>query len=258
MLASSWGIMKTKLLYTFFAILVLSGVTTSIYFGLKPRPILIIGLSGFDSPKKLAQSIQLRMRQEIHEAPILLLGFQPERPGQIQAVLEFLRTNTEAGYAYDTQVIEENFPPEIQALFPTAEKINAKEKIQDLAMALQSAHQQGRRVVVILPSMYTSQMLQQSVADQLKKKFQVPILSFSFVELIRSRENEKSVAIPCYVTEADPTGAGRLGCAILQQSRLHYRKKLSPGKNAALMDQRGSRDFLIFYSENAEPSSISQ
>ncbi len=75
---------------------------------------------------------------------------------------------------------------------------------------------------------------------------------------IRKRDDDKLARIPCLVPDTDQTGMGPLGCAILQQSRMLYKKKLEPGKKVGYVDQRGVFDFLVFYSNQVEQAPVSK
>jgi hypothetical protein len=240
--------MKTKALYTFFGMLLVAGMAATIYFGLAPRPIPKIKFSTFEAPLKLSQAIELRMREEIKNAGILAFGYQPEHPQQLEIIRQFLKVNVEPGLRYDVIVSEEGLG-DLGAGFETAEKMNMKAQVEALAEGLKSARTAGKRVMLVLPSAFGTQLLRANLSDILKQKFQVALVSFSIVELLRSREAEKTVSVPCFVSDTgtDVAGTGALGCAILQQSRATYRKKTELGKKAGMMDQRGAADYLIFY-----------
>jgi hypothetical protein len=241
-------ISKTTSLYILFGFLVLSGMTSAIYFGLSPKPIPKIRFSSFEAPVKLSEAIALRMREEIKNAPFLAFGFQPERPEQLEVVREFLRVNSEPAMSYGVIVAEEGLGP-LGPGFETAETINMKDQIETLGQGLKEAQAAGHRTLLVMPSAYSTQLLKANVSDILKKKYNIPLVSFSVVELLRSREQEQRISIPCFVTDTgtDVAGTGPLGCAILQQSRLTYRKKTDVNKRAGMMDQRGASDFLIFF-----------
>lgn len=240
--------MKTKALYILFGFLLLSGMGASIYFGLAPKPIPKIKFSLFEEPIKLAQAIELRLQEEIKKSPVLAFGYQPEKPAQLEILRQFLKINSESGLKYDVIVTDAGLG-DLGAGFEGAEKIPMKEQLDDLSRGIQTALQSNHRVMMIMPSSFSSQLIPQNVVGLLKHKLQIPITSFSIVELLRTRESEKSVSIPCFVSDTgqDVLGAGPLGCAILQQSRLTYRKKGEVGKKAGLMDQRGLTDYLIFF-----------
>lgn len=230
--------------------MVISGIFLTIKYGLQPRPIRLINLSSFDTPLKLAQSIELRLHEELKQAPILLFGFQPEKAQQLEVIKEFVRSSKDSGLIYDTVVADDNLS--LPAEIPVSEKIDSQAKLETLAAGLKAALVQKRKVLLILPSVYSAQLVGGNVADLLRRKFEIPLMSFTLVELPRNREQEKAVSIPCLMTDADSTGVGALGCAILQTGRAHYRKKMESGKRTGLMDQRGVSDFLIFYSNEAE------
>lgn len=242
--------MKTKFLVSGFLIMVLAGVFFTLKFGLQPRPLAKINISSFETPLKFAESIELRLREEIKATPILILGYQPEKPHQLELVREFLKSNKEPEMSYEAVVADEHLdlPTEIGV----SEKIDTNQKIEALAQGLKTALEQKRRVVLIVPSIYSAQLVGGNVADLLKRQYQLPIGSFTVVELPRTREQEKEVTIPCLMKDADNTGTGSLGCAILQAGRATYRKKMPPGFRTGMMDQRGGSDFLIFYSNEVE------
>ncbi len=227
--------------------MLLAGVASTIYFGLAPKPIPKIKFSLFEEPLKLAQAIELRLQEELKNAPILAFGYQPEKPEQLEILRQFVKINSGAGLKYDVIVADADLG-DLGAGFEGAEKLHMKEQLEDLAKGIQAAQAAQRRVLMVMPSSFSSQLLPANVVGQLKQKFQLSITSFSIVELLRSRDSEKTVTIPCFVSDTgqDVLGAGALGCAILQQSRATYRKKGEPSKKAGMMDQRGLTDYLIF------------
>lgn len=242
--------MKTKLLVSGFILMVLAGVIFTLKFGMRPRPLPKINISSFETPLKLAESIELRLREEIKSMPILILGYQPEKPHQLELIKEFLKSNKEPGMNYETVVADEHL--ELPTELGVSEKIDTNQKVEALAQGLKTALEQKRRVALIVPSIYSAQLVGGNVADLLKRQYQLPITSFTVVELPRTREQEKEVSIPCLMTDADNTGTGSLGCAILQAGRATYRKKMPPGFRTGMMDQRGSSDYFIFYSNDVE------
>jgi len=242
--------MKTKLLVTSFILMVCAGIFFTLKYGLQPRPLSKIDLSSFEVPLKFAESIQFRMREEIKATPILIFGIQPDQAYQLELLQEFIKINKEPSMAYDTIVADEHLA--LPSDFKVSERIDSLQKTEALAQGLKTAIEQNRRVLVVMPSIYSAQLVGGNVADLLKRKFQLPMGSFTVVDFPRLREKEKEVTIPCMMTDADTSGVGSLGCAILQKARLAYRKKMTPGFRTGMMDQRGSSDFLIFYSNEVE------
>lgn len=233
--------MKSKLGISAFILLVISGIIFSVYFGLSPRPIPKIKLSVIESPAVLAKAVQMRMAEEFKSSNILAFGFQPEHPQQLEVIHEWYSSK-----AVDVWLAEDSL--QINPSLMSLESIDTKNNTDALVEKIQKANLEGKKVGLILPTVYSSQMVENNLIDVLKKRYQLTITSFSIVELLRQREQEKSAIIPCYVANTDPTGFGKLGCAILQQGRSLYRKKMPEGKQVAWMDQRGAYDYLIFYS----------
>lgn len=237
--------MKQKIFYVFFGILVLVGLVVSIYFGLNPKPIPKIKFSSIESPEKLAQAVHFRLAQEIAPNKLFAIGYQPEHPEQLK-VIKYWKENGLADIWFadvNLQLGEE---------FSEVEKFDSKTQFEDLAKKLFQLYSTDKKIAVILPSVYSSQIVNDNFVDLFKRKYYLPIMSLTLVELLRVRDQEKALVLKCYMPDADKTGFGALGCATLQQSRFFYRKKGEPGKKTAYMDQRGALDYLIFYSNEIE------
>lgn len=180
---------------------------------------------------------------------MLAFGYQPERPEQLEIIREFLKSNQDDGFKYDHLVVEDDLPSgtALGVEFGAGERINMRDSINTLAEGLRAALSQGKRVVLVMPSTYSAQVISGNIGSQLVKNFKLPLTTISIVELLTNRDQEKTVSLQCLVTDAEQGGTGPLGCAILQASRSIYRKKMEAGKRPGMMDQRGISDYLVFY-----------
>ncbi len=245
--------MEKRIYWVLVLLVAISGLGIMIYYGVQPKPIPKIKLSQFESPRVLANSILLRLREEVRNNSVVFLGVEPEHPEQMQVWREFLSQNQEAGSTYQIVVVDENL--NAAKLFPEATVLNTKLQLQTLADGIQKATSMGQRVAVITASLYTSQIifgnLVHAYKEILKKKEQTANefmpLSFSIVDFPRAREQEKSMLHACIVDGVDQTGMGPFGCVIVQMSRANYRKRYNPGSGVGLVNQVGLKDYLVLY-----------
>lgn len=235
--------MKNTLYWVGAGIVLVAGIAMTIYYGVQPRPVQKITLSEFQSPNVVANSILLRLREEIQQAPILLLGFEPSEPQQVEVWKQFLINNQEKGMKFDRIVVDQFL--KIQTEFPGSDQTDTQENIDQLIQVLTDLQAKGQRVAVIMPTVYTSQLIDGNVADKLKKQGHLKITSMSITDFPRSREAEKIMHFPCSVEDVDQSGLGKLGCFVAQEARTNYRKKMTHDSLVGLVDQVGMSDYLV-------------
>ncbi len=237
--------MGKKIYWALVGLLAICGMAMVIYFGIQPRPIPKIKLSQFETPTVLANSLLLRLREEIQKSPVLFLGVQSERPEQIEVWKQFFIHNQEPGMKYDL-IVADQFLPGIDLLEPQ-EKMASKELATELIAGVEAARAAGKRVAIVVPTFYSAQLIHGNLANIYKQTTgQVP-MSLSLSEFPRSREQEKTMLNPCIVAGVDQTGFGPFGCMLVQTARANYRKHFQAGKYVGLVDQVGLKDFLVLY-----------
>jgi hypothetical protein len=219
-----------------------AGLISMIYFGLQPRPIPKIKISRFENHTVVANSLLLRLREEIKASPLLFLGVEPARPEHLQIVKEFLRLNQEPGSRFDQVVLEEHLAsPE----FPEATLIATQENFETFRDGTKAALAAGKRVVVIVPTIYASQLIHGNVVQNFKAQTEIIPMSLSLTDFPRKRELEKDMIHLCVVEGVDTSGEGPFGCMIAQTARANYRKHFQPGELVGLVDQVGLKDYLM-------------
>jgi hypothetical protein len=235
--------MKEKFYWIGASVVLLTGIGMTVYFGIRPRPVQKITLSEFQSPTVVANSILLRLREEIQQAPILLLGYDPNQPVQLDVWKEFIARSQEGGMKFDHVVVDQNL--KIQNEFPGSEQTDTQEGLDQIIPILQGLQSKGQRVALIVPVVYSSQLIVGNLASQLKKRGQLKVTSITLTDFPRNRIAEKTMQYPCSVDEVDDTGLGRLGCMIALESRANYRRHLTHGALVGLLDQVGLTDYLF-------------
>jgi hypothetical protein len=239
--------MGKRIYWVLLALVTLTGLGTMIYYGIQPRPIPKIKLSRFESPTVLANSILLRLREEIQQSPVLFLGVDVDRPEHFAIWKEFLAHNQEPGSKYDLvvmdQLIQNNDIPE-------AQKIPTKDDFEVFYQGVQQALASGKRIAIIVPTVYSVQMIPGNLVQNYKAKAAVPPMSLSLSDFPRHRETElKELTNRCVVEGVDQTGVGPFGCLVLQTARGNYRQHFHAGDWIGLVNQIGLKDYLVLYTQ---------
>jgi len=239
-----------KYIYWIAAVLVIAlGVYFSIQFTIAPQSIPKINFSQVAQPEQLGKGVFERLRLEIREAPVVLLGVTPNKIEDVELWRGFFEANQEAGSKYDVIVVESMLP--YVEIFPTAMHLQVKEDMPRLVEGIKKAREQGLRVAVIVPNIYSSQLIKNNPASNLKTQYNLDITSFSISKFPVTREQESTFEPLCVDGGAvDPAGTSALGCMIRNMARKTYRKKFEASKFSGLMDQTGGKDYTILLNHN--------
>lgn len=236
--------MLKKLYWIILVILVLAGVALVLYYGTKPRPVPKIKLSNFEEPGVLSRSLLLRLNLEIKNSPVLVIGADPKEEVHFLVWQKFFEANQEAGSKYDSLVVDKDLGHADK--FPGALALDTLEEIETVIAGVQGAIERNERVAILVPTVYSSQLVHANFVQRLKERLGQEVTSISLSGFPRTREGEKTMPIACVVEGVDDVGTGGLGCMIVQMSRNQYRnKKVESGKWVGLAEQVGLRDYLV-------------
>ncbi|WII72534.1 hypothetical protein QJS83_01450 [Bdellovibrio sp. 22V] len=240
-----------KYFYWICAVAVIAlGIFFATQFSIQPKSIPKIKFSQVSLPEELGKGIYERLRLEIKESPIVLLGVTPNHIEDIELWRGFLEANQEQGSKYDVIVVEPMLP--YVELFPSNMRIDIKEDMNRFVEGVKKAREQGLRVAVIVPNIYSSQLLKKNPANRLKEEYKLDVTSFSIMKFPVTREQEEAFEPKCVVEAGkDFSGQGPIGCMVREIARKTYRKKFEDGKYSGLMEQTGSKDYLILFNRNA-------
>lgn len=244
--------MVKKLYWAFIILVGFCGLGALSYFAAQPRPVQKIKISQFESPVMMAQSLLDGLRKEITNSEILILGVELADPESIPVWQEFIRLNQNPQMKYsvvvwDTQLpLDESAELALSALEVSIERINTLQDSDRLIFGLENAALQKQRVLIVVPSEYSSQVIQNNLVNKVKTKFP-KVMSLTMSDFPRSRELEKNMTRKCASSTLDTTGLGPFACLVLQTARSVYLKSFTPGKRVGLVNQIDGNDYLVLY-----------
>ncbi len=213
-----------------------------VQYGRQPSSETRAPLAAFQNTSEMADVILQNLEPEIRENPILILGVETDRPEHFELWKEFLSRNQKPGLQYDVLVLDQNVET---GLFPEAARASVKDGFEEFARGVQTTIDQGKRIAVMVPTVYAVQMIESNFVNNLKTRTGMKPLTLALSDLPRSRPDEKSLRHRCSVEGVDMTGLGPFGCEILQIARDNYRATFSAGQRIALIRELGPLDFII-------------
>lgn len=217
-----------------------------IHLGLEGKPLAKIKLSEFKSEAEVAQAFAMRLRQEVKDHPIVFLGVDPEEATHLDIWKSFIALNKEPGWQFDEVLVEKNLGL-VKALGLGERTLDIKEKETELKYLWQSPEYQKKRIALIVPSVYASQLLKDNPVQRLKSNpNEGRILSISLVPLAPNAESKDIQRIPCVAEGVDYTGQSALGCVIRKKS-MFWSKPMKQGVRLGVLEQFGLHDFIAFY-----------
>ena len=241
--------MKKYAYWTFVGLVVALGLYLIANSSLEPQSVPKIRYSEVATPERFGEAVFQRMREEVRQAPFVLLGVTPNQSEDIGVWKGFLEAAAkEPGYKYDMVIVEPALSYVDQ--IPYQMKIDMKEEMDRLVEGVNNALAKNLRVAMIVPTIYSTQLLLHNPAYILKNEKGLHVTSFSISKYPVTYEQEKVFEPRCSVDKEDPQGTGALGCMIRAKSRNLYRQKREPGKYSGLMDQSGGSDYLILFNRN--------
>ncbi len=233
----------------FIGVATLIGLVWVIHLGLEGKPIAKIKLSEFKSNSIMAESILMRLRQEIKDHQIVFLGVDPEEPEHLDLWKHFLQLSIEPGWKFDEIYIEKGLvtSTEQTQLGLNEQIIDIKMKEQELKILWSSSEYREKRIAVIVPQIFSSQLIKDNPVQRLKiNPNEGRILSITIVPMGINADDAVVKRLPCAAEGADYTGESPLGCVIRKQA-MFWTKPLKKNVKLGLLEQVGLHDFLMFY-----------
>lgn len=233
----------------FIGLATLIGLVWVIHLGLEGKPIAKIKLSEFSSNSIIAESILMRLRQELKDHQIVFLGVDPAEPEHQDIWKHFLQLAFEPGWKFDEIYFEKGLVSTNEGTpFGLNEKIiDFKMKEQDLKLLWASSEYREKRIAVVVPHIFSSQLIKDNPVQRVKvNPNEGRILSITLVPMGLNADDAVVKRLPCAAEGADYTGESPLGCVIRKQA-MFWTKPLKKYVKLGLLEQVGLHDFLMFY-----------
>lgn len=194
-------------------------------------------LTYFENSQQIIDQIEPILKSVFDTNQILFLGVMADSPKHVELWQNLLKKMSPTiEIIYDTAIS----PADAPNVMDTLNEYNR------FAQGLKTLKNSNRKVAVIMPTVYASQILDFSVATRLKYDFQMDILSVIISSFPNKREDEINFKLPCAtIQEKDLTGTGELGCVILQRARSTYRKYNGTAQMYGLMDLNPPKDYFF-------------
>ena len=232
-----------------------SGMIAVIYFGLQPRPVQKVQMSTFPTANHVANAVLLALPQELQESSLIFIGANPQDPFLRESLEAFLILAQSQPIKFDAVLADESFSTWSLPQNLSFEHFPIREQESRFIGGLSGVLEKKLRLLVLVPTVEASHKLPGSLLSSVQEKYpQVPILGLLFANFPRSREQEKSMQIPCNTGSHDQGQVASVGCLILQSSRALYRKHYPEGKWVGFLDQVGSLDFVFLLTKEQAAS----
>ncbi|MBX2988402.1 MAG: hypothetical protein KF802_10955 [Bdellovibrionaceae bacterium] len=229
--------------YAMLSLIAVSGLVVVIYYGIQPRSVPKIKFSQFSAAEDIGRATAQRLRLEIQGAPFLIVGVWPDTEEQVRVVDGLLKALNEPGLAYEVIVAEPGLG--LVERFAVNERVSLRDETTRFAEGAKQILASGKRLVALVPSSYSSQLIPDGQANRLKKEFGMDPTSITLMPFPVRREDEKKRSVRCDTNIKDETGIGPLACAALFKARTMYRGKKDLSKYSASLDLVGGRDYLL-------------
>ena len=216
----------------------------------QPSTKSVFPFGQYDAPEDFGKQIFTALQAEVKNAPIVLLGVTPNQVEDMEVWRGFMLANQEPGVKYEVIAVEPMLP--YVELFESNLRFNIRDDMPRFVEGVKKALSENMRVAVIVPHMYSSQILRGNPADRLRKEFQLPILSLSISKFPVTAQQAEFFDPPCVLEESkDPSGLGPLGCAIRHVAKKTYNKKFEDNKYSGILEKLSDHDYLILFNRNA-------
>jgi hypothetical protein len=236
-----------KYLYgIFIGILSVVALVWVIRLGIEGKPVTKIKLSEFSTSKDVAVALTMRLRQEIKDHKIVFLGVDPEEPEHLSICLEILNTTDEPGWRFDEILMDKSLA-KVKPLGVGEKIVDLRAQESELKNLWSQEAYKERRLAVIVPHVYSSQLLLDNPVQRLKPSPEDGrVLSVTIVPLGQKGDEPEINRLPCVAEGADFTGQSPLGCAIRKKA-MFWSRPLKKGVRLGILEQFGLHDFVLFF-----------
>lgn len=212
---------------------------------LEPKAIPKIKWSVVQEPEKFAVSQEFRLHDEIKNAEWIVIGLPDNRKLWAQQVIYFLqtlKTDYTLWVANEADFKEQPIWPQPPKTFSWSE--TPGDESTELGQSMIGSQNNLASPHVLVTSTMDALSFNEGSRGYWLRLNHKKSVHLIWSEVLQKREDEATMAIPCD-TSGKQFAIGRLGCEILNLSRLNYRKIKKSGEGwGFIMSQISERDFL--------------
>lgn len=225
--------------------------------------------SFFEKPEQIGAVALKRFYAPLAGEHAVILGLPTNRDWAAEVARGFASAANENQRAFAKIFIEKKMDQKMRdmlaTLTPELKEIDTNsESLTELGEAVTQALQSKERVLVVMPNIYSTHLVDGNPISRLEKVVNLPgreegkavgLFSLTVGPLALEAAQEKELDPICIGSERDGSGTADLGCAILMAGRGYYRKQIldsEPGVRSrfvAVMQAPKPNDYLLLVRE---------
>lgn len=264
------GMRYTKYGILFGLVIVTVGVALTLKYGYRPAPTRIMKPSFFDHPQEVGTVVLKRFYASLVDEPVVVFGIPTNRDWAGGVLDGFVTAANANNRSFARAIVEKNLNEKVRStirasIANTVEIDTNSESLHELTDAIQAARAVGEKVLVVVPNLYSTHLLDGNPMQRLEAglaktsgvdpEHRRPLFALSVGPLALEPAQEKDLDPLCIGAERDGSGTADFGCAIMQASRGYYRE-LRKEKNVAnrsrftaVMQEPKPNDYLLLVRE---------
>ncbi len=270
------GMKYTKYGIAFGMIVISLGVALTIKYGYRPAPARIMKPSFFEKPEQIGVVAMKRFYAQLASEMVVVIGLPVNRDWSAEVAKGFIQAAIENQRAPTRIVIESKMPDEFKAAIigdfvgddslhhsngiSVSEIETNTQSMSELKDAVTEALGTNERLLIIVPNLYSSHLLEGNPIHRLESLIEIPgykegtaagLFSITVGPLALEASQESEIDPICMGSERDGSGTAPLGCAILMAGRPFYRKRVldsqpdARSRYVAIMQSPRPKDFLL-------------
>lgn len=261
------GMKYTKYGIAFGMIIITLGVALTIKYGYRPAPARIMKPSFFEKPEQIGTVAMKRFYAQLASEHVVVLGLPTNRDWSADVAKGFVQASFENQRPPVKIFVETKMPDNFKAAVasqsqgvPVQEIETNTQTLTALGDAVTEALSTKQRIIVVVPSLYSSHLLEGNPISRLENLIDLPgrkegtaagLFSITVGPLALEAAQEQEIDPICMGSERDGSGTAALGCAILMAGRPFYRKRVldsepdARSRYVAIMQSPRPKDFLL-------------
>jgi hypothetical protein len=227
-----------RFLYT--SVLLIIGLALTLYLGYRPGMSFTMKPGFFPDAEAVGTAAFESLPDGLGGESVVVIGV-PTNPWSAGVVKGVVKSAEGRGNGFKKIVAEARLAPalleELKALVPDVSVIESNSPVlAELGDAVQEARASDRRVLLVLPNVYSSHLIVGNPIRRLEQGFSqleyaeegrdLSLPSVTIAPLALDPSEEKTISPICIGSERDAAGTSELGCAIIQAGRALYRRRL--------------------------------